>query len=371
MIETILDGRIGYGQPVFIIAEAGVCHDGDVEKAKQLVDIAKEAGVDAVNFQTWITEELCLEDTMKATYQEEQTGADESQFDMIKKLELSYADFEELKRYCDEKGIMFMSTPDEEGSARFLVDRIGVPIVKVGSGELTNLSYLRFLASLGKPLVVSTGMGDTDEVRAAKEVIFGQGNQNVVFLHCTTDYPTRFEDVNLRAMLSMRDDLETLIGYSDHTMGTYVPLVAVALGATVIEKHFTYDRLAYGPDHKASLSPDQLKEMVQEIRELEKVPEAEREKYVRDRIGDGFFDLISGSSEKKPTGREVEIKPVVQKSVVVRGGLQAGSIIKEEDLVMKRADNRGIPANKFMQVVGKRLKRDMGKDELFSFDDLE
>lgn len=367
----IANNKIGEGNRIFIIAEAGVCHDADVEKAKHLIDIAKDAGVDAVKFQTWITEELCLRDTQKASYQEEQTGADESQFDMIKKLELSYDDFRDLKRYCDEKGIIFMSTPDEETSANFLVNDIGVPAIKVGSGELTNLSYIKFLASFGKPLVVSTGMGTIEEVKAAKDIIFGQNNGDLIFLHCTTDYPTRYEDVNLGAMLTMKDELGTLVGYSDHTVGIPVTLVAVALGAQLVEKHYTYDRLAYGPDHKASLSPDQLKEMVQEIRKMEKMSPEERISYVKKLIGENFWNLIVGSSEKKPCEREVEIKPVVQKSIVLREPLTAGAILEESHLVMKRADARGITANRYMEVVGKKLKQDLDKDQLLSFDILE
>ncbi|MBT7237964.1 N-acetylneuraminate synthase [Candidatus Woesearchaeota archaeon] len=367
----IFNNKIGEGESIFIIAEAGVCHDGDVEKAKKLIDIAKDAGVDAVKFQTWITEELCLKDTKKASYQEEQTGVNESQFDMIKKLELSYSDFIELKKYCDDKKIMFLSTPDEEKSAKFLVNDLEVPTIKIGSGELNNLSYIKFLASFGKPLVVSTGMGDIKEIQEAKKIIYDQGNKDVVFLHCTTDYPTRYEDVNLNAMLTMKNELNTLFGYSDHTIGLPVTLVAVALGAQLIEKHYTYDRLAYGPDHKASLSPDQLKEMVQEIRKMEKLSLDEREKYVKKLIGVKFWDLITGSFEKKPCEREVKIKPVVQKSVVLRGPLSAGSVLKEEDLVMKRADARGITADKYMDVVGKKLKQDLDKDQLVSFDILE
>ncbi|MFH1376342.1 MAG: N-acetylneuraminate synthase family protein [Candidatus Woesearchaeota archaeon] len=368
---NITGKKIGPGNPVFIIAEAGVCHDADVEKAKQLIDIAKDAGADAVKFQTWITEELCLPDTAKASYQEEQTGAGETQFDMIKKLELSYDDFVGLKKYCDEKGIIFMSTPDEEKSARFLVNETKVPAIKVGSGELTNISYLKFLASLGKPLVVSTGMGNIKEIKAAQEAIYSQGNKDVIFLHCTTDYPARYEDSNINAMLTMKDELGTLFGYSDHTIGIHVSLVAVALGAQLIEKHFTYDRMAYGPDHKASLSVDQLKEMIQEIKEMEKIPINKRVDYLKEKIGAKYFDLIAGSFEKKPCEREITIKPVVQKSVVFRDGLVAGTVLNEAHLVMKRADARGITANKYEEVIGRKLKHNVNKDQLASYDDFE
>ncbi|MCD4760110.1 N-acetylneuraminate synthase family protein [archaeon] len=368
---NILDKKIGENNEIFIIAEAGVCHDGDIEKAKKLIDIAKDAGVDVVKFQTWLTEELCLQDTKKAEYQEELTGEGESQFDMIKKLELSYEDFKELKQYCDEKGIIFMSTPDEETSAEFLANTIHVPAIKVGSGELTNLSYMGFLASFNKPLIVSTGMGTIEEIKAAQKQIYNKNNQNVVFLHCTTDYPTRLEDVNLNAMLTMKKQLRTLVGYSDHTEGIYVPLVAAALGATIIEKHFTYDRMAYGPDHKASLSPDQLKEMVQEIRTLEKLSKKERINHVKKRVGINLFNLILGSSEKKATEREAKNKPIVQKSIVARENLPTGTIIEEKHMVMKRADARGITANKYKELIGKKLKEPLTKDQLFDLNILE
>jgi N,N'-diacetyllegionaminate synthase len=368
---NILHKQVGKNKPILIIAEAGVCHDGDIEKAKKLISIAKDSGADVIKFQTWITGELCSIDSKKAGYQEELTGSDETQFDMIKKLELSYDDFVELKAYCDEKGIIFMSTPDEETSAKFLANTIKVPAIKVGSGELTNLSYLGFLASLEKPLIVSTGMGDIQEINAAQEQIYNKNNKDLIFLHCTTDYPTRLEEVNLNAMLTMEEQLGTLVGYSDHTEGIKVPLVAAALGATVIEKHFTYDRLAYGPDHKASLSPDQLKEMVQEIRALEKLPKEERINHVKKRIGEKLFDLIAGSSEKKATEREAKNKPIIQKSIVARDKIPAGTVIEEKHLVMKRADARGITANKYKELIGKKTKESMEKDQLFEFNTLE
>ena len=276
----VANKKIGENHPVLIIAEAGVCHDGDIEKAKELVDIAKDCGVDIVKFQTWKTEELCLEDSEKAEYQKEQTGTDENQFDMIKKLELSYEDFIELRSYCDKKGIIFMSTPDEEKSAKFLIESVNIPAIKIGSGEITNHHYQKYLAAFKRPLIISTGMGTMEDVKTIKEITDGQNNDKVIFLHCTTDYPAKYEDSNINAMVTMKKELGTIIGYSDHTMGIYVPLVAVALGAEVIEKHFTYSRLAEGPDHKASLTPDQLKEMVEEIRELEKIPPEENEAVV-------------------------------------------------------------------------------------------
>jgi N,N'-diacetyllegionaminate synthase len=367
----ISNKKISENQPILIIVEAGVCHDGDIEKAKKLVDIAKDCGADIVKFQTWLTEELCLPDTEKAEYQKEQTGEEETQFDMIKKLELSYDEFKELKDYCDKKEIIFMSTPDEEKSAKFLVNEIKVPALKVGSGELTNLQYMKFLASFNLPMIVSTGMGTVEEVKAAKEMIDEENNNKIIFLHCTTDYPAKYEDVNLNAMLTVKKELGTLVGYSDHTMGIYVPLVAAALGATVIEKHFTYNRLAEGPDHKASLSSDQLKEMIDEIRKLERLPEEERVNHVKKFMGEKLFNLIAGSFEKKPTEREAKNKPIVQKSIVVREDIPKGTVLEEKHLVMKRADAKGMPANKYKEILGKKLNKELKKDSLIDLEDLE
>jgi N,N'-diacetyllegionaminate synthase len=368
---NILDKKIDENSPVLIIAEAGVCHDGDIKKAKKLVDIAKEAGVDIVKFQTWITEELCLPETKKAEYQKEQTGENESQFEMIKKLELSYEEFSELKKYCDKKKMIFMSTPDEEKSANFLINDLNMCAIKIGSGELTNHQYINFLASFNKPTIVSTGMSRIGEIKKAKDIIFNKGNKNVIFLHCTTDYPTKYEDVNLNAMLTMKKNLNTLVGYSDHTEGIYVSLVAIALGATVIEKHFTYDRHAFGPDHRASLSPTELKEMIQEIRNLEKLPKEQRITYVKKRIGERLFDLIAGSFDKKPTERETKNRPIVQKSIVARKNLPVGTILQEKDLIMKRADARGISADKYETIIGKEIKKNIEQNRIITFEDLK
>jgi N,N'-diacetyllegionaminate synthase len=368
---VISNKKIGENQPILIIVEAGVCHDGDIEKAKKLIDIAKDCGADIVKFQTWLTEELCLPDTEKAEYQKEQTGEEETQFDMIKKLELSYEDFKELKKYCDKKEIIFMSTPDEETSAKFLVNDIKVPALKVGSGELTNLQYMKFLASFNLPMIISTGMGTIEEVKAAKKVIDEEKNDKIIFLHCTTDYPTKYEDCNLNVMSTIEKELGTLKGYSDHTIGIYVPLVAVALGATLIEKHFTYDRLAEGPDHKASLSTDQLKEMIDEIRKIEKFPREERITYVKTFMGEKLFNLIAGSFEKKPTEREAKNKPIVQKSIVIREDISEGTTIEEKHLAMKRADAKGMPANKYTEILGKKLNKNLKKDSLINQGDLK
>ncbi len=346
-IITIGQRLVGKGQPVFIIAEAGINHNGSLEKAKQLVDIAKNAGVDAVKFQTWKTEALILQGTKKAAYQEENTGKNESQFDMIKKLELSYENFTELKKYCDEKGILFLSTPDEEESARFLNEL--VPCFKIGSGELTNLLFLKYVAKFGKPIILSTGMGTVGECRKAHDAIFSTGNKQLIMLHCTSDYPTPFSDANLRAMETLDTEINLdagtpiLVGYSDHTEGISVPIVAAAQGAAVIEKHFSYDKNAAGPDHRASLSPAELKEMVKKIRETE---------------------IILGSAKKQPTLREQETKKVVRKSLVAKVPITSGEIITEEKITAKRADAQGYTADRSYDVIGKRAAKDMDVDEI-------
>ncbi len=348
---------IGNGQPAFIIAEAGVNHDGSLEKAKKLVDIAKEAGVDAVKFQTWKTEALILQGTKKAAYQEENTkaGKEESQFDMIKKLELSYNDFREIKRYCDKKDVLFLSTPDEEESAEFL-NGLGVPCFKIGSGELTNYLLLRYIAKFGKPIILSTGMGTIEECRKAHDAIFSTGNKILIMLHCTSDYPTLFSDVNLRAMETLGTEMNhdanvpVLIGYSDHTEGITVPVVAVAQGAAVIEKHFTYDKSAVGPDHRASLSPKELHEMVKKIRETE---------------------TILGSQKKQPTLREQETKKVVRKSLVAKVWIAKGDILTEEKITAKRADARGFTADQCDEVIGKRAAKNSGVDEIIDEKSIE
>ena len=366
-----LNKKIKENQPILIIAEAGVNHNGDIKKAKKLVDIAKDCGADIIKFQTWKTEELCLPNTEKAQYQKEQTEKKETQFDMIKKLELSYEEFKELKEYCKNKEILFLSTPDEKKSAKFLIENLKIPLIKVGSGELTNLEYIKFLSSFKLPMIISTGMGTIDEIKKAKKIIKEQNNNQLIFLHCTTDYPAKYEDVNLNAMITMKNKLNLEVGYSDHTAGIYVPLVATALGAKVIEKHFTYDRLAEGPDHKASLSPDQLKEMINEIRKLEELSKEERTVQVKKFIGEKLFNLIAGSFEKKPTKRELKNKLVIQKSIVANEDIPSETILEKKHLTMKRTNNNGIPANKYDEVIGKKLIKDVKSNEIINFDMLK
>lgn len=328
---------------VFIIAEAGVNHNGDIALAKKLIDAAAEAGVDAVKFQTWKTELLVTPDAVQAEYQTENTGKEESQFAMLKRLELSYPEFEALKSYCEQKNIRFLSTPDEAVSAQFLNNL--QDIFKIGSGELTNIPYLAFIARLGKTVILSTGMGDMEEIHTAVRTLKENGleNHQIKILHATTEYPTPMEEVNLRAMLQIQRETGLEVGYSDHTLGIEVPVAAVALGAKVIEKHFTLDKNMEGPDHRASLDPQELKAMVVAIRNVEKA--------------------LSGSGIKEPTPSEMKNKPIVRKSIVAGRSIKAGEVLSEENLAIKRPGT-GISPMKWAEVIGNKAIRDFEPDEM-------
>ena len=327
---------------VFIIAEAGVNHNGDIEIAKRMIDKAVEAGVDAVKFQTWKTELITTKEAKQADYQRVNTGVKESQYDMLKKLELGYAEFVKLKEYCDSKGILFMSTPDEKKSANFLSTL--QQVFKIGSGELTNLPFLRHIGKMNKKIILSTGMGDIGEVEDALDALFNSGTkrENITVLHANTEYPTPMDDVNLRAMLTIKDAFKIDVGYSDHTLGIEVPIAAVALGAKVIEKHFTLDRNMEGPDHKASLEPDELKAMVKSIRNIEKA------------MGNGL---------KKPSPSEVKNKVIVRKSIVTNKKISKGDIFTEENLTVKRPGT-GLSPMMWDKIIGTVATRDYEKDEI-------
>ena len=333
--------------PVFIIAEAGVNHNGDTNLAKKLIDIAKDANVDAIKFQTFKTEKIVGKFAEMAEYQRENLKTQESQYEMIKKLELSYKEFKELKQYCDEKNIMFLSTPDDEDSLEFLVD-LKVPMIKIGSTEVTNLTYLQKIAQKNLPIVLSTGMSNLGEVEAALKVICKEGNLDVTLLHATTDYPTQYEDVNLKAMCTLKKAFGVPVGYSDHTLGYEAAIAAVTMGAIVIEKHFTLDKNMEGPDHKASLNPEELKEFVVKIRNTEKL------------LGDGI---------KRPTKREKSIISEVRRSIVAAYDLEKGSIITEEMLQFKRPGN-GIKPGMINVLIGRQLKRDVKEDEVIKWEDI-
>lgn len=327
----------------FIIAEAGVNHNGDIHLAKELIDVAADAGADAVKFQTWKTELLVAEDAKMADYQIQNTQSEETQFQMLKRLELSYDDFAKLKSYCDDKSIIFMSTPDEEQSATFLDSLQSV--FKIGSGELNNTPFLRHIANLAKPVILSTGMGYLSEVEHAVATLrdAGLSLDMITVLHATTDYPTAPEDVNLLAMKTIEQAFPGInIGYSDHTLGIEMPVAAVALGAKVIEKHFTLDKTMAGPDHKASLNPQELAHMVTAIRNIDKA------------LGDGW---------KIPTKNELQNRSIVRKSLVAGKAITSGSIISADMLEIKRPGN-GISPTRWDEVVGSVAKKDYQIGEL-------
>lgn len=363
MTISIADTIIAKNKPCFIIAEAGVNHDGSVQKAKQLIDIAKHAGADAVKFQTWITQEIVTPEVQQAVYQRKNTGKKESQYDMLKRLELSFQEFTQLKKYADKKGIIFLSTADDEKSVEFL-SSLRLPAFKIGSGELTNVLILEKISQKKLPIILSTGMATIDEVKEAVRVIHKQGNTQIILLHCTSNYPTKPQDVNLRAMKTLHDTFHVLTGYSDHTSGITVPVAAVLLGACVIEKHFTYDKKAKGPDHKASLSPPELTNMVTEIRRVEKLKKKEREQELK-KIKN--IEVILGCGKKRPTASELKMRSLVRKSIVAQRTIQKGEVLTKALLSMKRPAT-GLSPAELGALIGKKAKRDIKKDEIITYE---
>ena len=328
---------------VFIIAEAGVNHNGLIELAYQLIDVAAESGANAVKFQTFKAENLVSKNAQKAEYQKQTTSDSESQFDMIKKLEMDVATHKKLIDYCHEKDIMFLSTPFDHDSIDMLND-LGLGIFKVPSGEITNLPYLRHIGSLRKQVVLSTGMSNLGEVEDALNILINAGTSkdNITVLHANTMYPTPMEDVNLNAMLTIQKEFGVSIGYSDHTLGIEVDIAAVAMGASCIEKHFTLDKTMDGPDHKASLEPEELKAMVGAIRNIEKA---------------------LGSSEKKPSPSESVNIDVVRKSIIAKININKGDILDENNLCVKRPGS-GVSPMKWDEVIGTISSKDYNADEL-------
>ena len=299
---------------IFIIAEAGVNHNGDIQTAKELIDVAAAAEADAVKFQTFKADTLVCRQAPKAAYQMETTSAEESQFDMLKKLELTPDMHRELIDYCHEKNIMFLSTPFDLDSLHYLVD-CGLAVIKIPSGEITNYPLIREAGRSGKRIILSSGMSTIDEVRETVAVLKENGSTDITVLHCNTEYPTPFSDVNLRAMQTIKEETGVSVGYSDHTPGIEAAVAAAALGATVIEKHFTLDRNMKGPDHKASLEPNELTEMVRAVRHIEQA------------LGDG---------EKKPSASEKKNMAVARKSLVAKCLIKGGEMFTEENLTAKR-----------------------------------
>ena len=326
-----------------IIAEAGVNHNGSIESAKKLVEIAAESGADYVKFQTFKAETLVTKTADKAEYQQNVTDNNESQFDMLKKLELDRKTHEELIDYCNAKDIQFLSTAFDHDSIELLAE-LNIPLFKIPSSEITNLPYLRHIGKMGKPIIMSTGMSTLDEVHNALNILIESGaeKEQITILHCNTEYPTPMKDVNLKAMLTIKDELGVNIGYSDHTLGIEVPIAAVAMGATVIEKHFTLDRTLPGPDHAASLEPNELKDMVNAIRNIEKA------------MGNGI---------KKPSPSEIKNMPITRKSIVAKKIIIKGEKFTEENLIVKRPGT-GISPMDWENVVGSLANRSYEMDDL-------
>ncbi|WP_160302638.1 N-acetylneuraminate synthase [Otoolea muris] len=327
---------------IFIIAEAGVNHNGSIERAEQMIYAAKEAGADAVKFQTFRTECMISRFAPKAEYQKARTGREENQRDMVKKLELSFDAFRFLKRAADKAGILFLSTPFELESICFL-ESLGMPLWKIPSGEITNLPYLERIAATKKPILLSTGMCEMDEIRNAVRLFenYGLGKEMLTLLHCTTEYPTPEEDVNLRVIPEFQREFGTDVGYSDHTLGIEIPIAAAALGANVIEKHFTLDKALEGPDHRASLDADELAEMVKAVRKTEAA------------LGDGI---------KKPSECERQNRIAARKSIVAMTRIRRGEVLTEQNITVKRPGN-GISPMKWYEVLGTTAERDYEKDE--------
>lgn len=326
---------------VMIIAEAGVNHNGSMALAKKMVEEAKRAGADYIKFQTFVPEKLVSQFAEKAEYQKKTTGSDQSQLEMLQKLALTQQDFIELQKYCKEVGIGFISTPFDLDSIAFL-GGLEMDFWKLPSGEITNLPYLEAIAHTGRKVIMSTGMCEMEEIQAAIRVLETNGAEDITVLHCNTEYPTPFSDVNLLAMKQMAEVLKKPIGYSDHTVGIEVPIAAAALGAVVIEKHFTLDKSMEGPDHKASLEPEELKAMSDAIRNIE---------------------AALGNGEKAPSDSEKKNMAVARKSIVASKNIRAGEIFTEDNLTVKRPGT-GISPMKWHEILGTRAKRDYFADEL-------
>lgn len=327
---------------IFIIAEAGVNHNGSIELAKALIDIAAHSGADAVKFQTFKADKLVSKTAQKASYQKETTDADESQYTMIKKLELDERAHHALIDHCKMKNILFLSTPFDHESID-LLNHLGMKIFKIPSGEITNLPYLRHIGSLKKEVILSTGMATLDEIDAALHVLTAAGTakEKITILHATTEYPCPIEEVNLRAMHTIRETFDIRVGYSDHTRGIEVPIAAAAMGASVIEKHFTLDRQMEGPDHKASLEPDELIAMVQAIRNIEKA------------LGDGI---------KQPSPSEMKNIPIARKSIVASRAIQKGERLSAENITIKRPA-LGISPMLWDEIIGTIASKNYHEDE--------
>ncbi|MEM0358657.1 MAG: N-acetylneuraminate synthase [Candidatus Hadarchaeales archaeon] len=333
---------VGEGKPCFIIAEAGVNHNGKLGLAKKLIDAAKKAGADAVKFQVFSAEDLVTTRAPKAMYQKRATGKG-TQYEMLKELELSESEFETLAKYAKKKRIVFLASAFNEENVD-LVERLGVPAFKVPSGEITNFPLLRHIARKGKPIILSTGMSTLEEVQEALEVMKKEGAGDIVLLHCVSNYPAKIEEVNLRAIKTLRSAFGVPVGLSDHTVGITIPIAAVAIGASIVEKHLTLSKKLPGPDHKASLEPDEFKRMVVGIREVERA------------LGDGV---------KRPTKSEEIMKKMVRKSIVAKTSIPKGTIISQGMLEIKRPGT-GLEPKYIDKIVGKKARKDIEADEIIT-----
>jgi N-acetylneuraminate synthase/N,N'-diacetyllegionaminate synthase len=335
---------IGENEPVFVIAEAGVNHNGSLKIAKKLIKIASKANADAVKFQTFSADNLVTKNAPKADYQKITTNINETQYEMLKKLELTKKDHKKLIEYANKLNIIFLSTPYDIESVN-LLQELKVLALKVSSGNLTNIPLIKHMAKTKLPMIVSTGMATLNEIKEAIQVIKKMNNTNIILLHCTSNYPTKITDVNLRTMQTLKHTFNLPIGYSDHTKGILVPILATALGATVIEKHFTLDKNLPGPDHKASLEPHELKKMIDNIRNTEK---------------------ILGKEIKKPTKSEMEISNILRTSIVAKIDIPKETIITEKMLTVKRP-GIGLPPKYIDKIINKKTKKNIKKDELIKW----
>lgn len=345
MIIKVGNKIIGDNYPCFIIAEAGVNHNGDINLAKELIDKAVYAGVDAVKFQTFKSEKLVTGYASMAKYQKNNIGSEDSQLNMLKKLELSYNEFVELKDYCDKKKIIFMSTPFDFESSDFL-NSIGVDAFKISSADLNNIPLLEHIADFKKPIILSSGMATLGEIEDALISLNNKEVEDVAVLHCTSNYPAALQSVNLKAMDTIKNSFKVLGGYSDHTEGISIPVAAAALGANIIEKHFTLDKNMEGPDHKASLEPEELRSMVKAIRDVE---------------------MALGSGIKMFTKSEMDTMAVARKSIVASVDIKEGQIIGMDDLEYKRPGS-GLSPKYYKMVLGKKARKEIKQDEQITLD---
>ena len=344
MLKTItIQGKeVGGGKPIFVIAEGGVNHNSNCDLALKLVDAAADAGADAIKFQRWRAEQLVTKEGTMAEYQKRNTGKEESQFDMLKKLELKEEWYPQLFQRAKEKGIILLSTPHGGFEAIDFMEQYDFPAFKIASGDITNLPFLEYAARKGKPMLVSTGMSTMEEIKEAVDTIKKAGNDQILVFHCTTDYPLAPENVNLKAILTLMRELDVLVGYSDHTAGDQAAIMAVTLGACMIEKHFTLDRTMQGPDHIASTEPKEFQETVMKLKKI---------------------SLIMGSGIKKPLAPELQYISVARKSIVANRDIKKGEKFTMENLAIKRPGT-GIPPREFKNILGKKAKINIAQDSL-------